>query len=437
MWQIIKTFIEAIIMLIGVFAFGRIVLNTPIQIKKKKLIVFIIVIAMIQTIVGVTCTGTFKTIIIIGSNILFYNYLFKISIRKSILFAFLQMLLLIIPDLLQLFFVTKVLRISKQFYYTEYAGSIIGNMMTSILFIIIVYLFRKLLRKLINNKIENNKKIVILLILTFICIGMFFYTLIKEFRFSDNIILYILSIVVLVTILGSLIKQTIENNKLTEKYDKLLDFMTTYEHEIEKERTLRHEIKNEFRTIKAKIQDKEKNKKIIEYIDDIVDDKYEVKKEEYAKFGYLPPNGIKGLCYFKMQEAEDKGIKVALSISKRVQTSNIYQLNTKQLREYGKILGVFLDNAIEASLNSEEKQIGIEAYSNKDKEFKMIITNTYHNEIDKNKIGKESFSTKGKNRGHGLLLVKHIIDNNNIFETYSDIQEKIYTQTIIVKKFEK
>lgn len=32
MWQIIKTFIEVIIMLIGVLTFGRIVLNTPIQI---------------------------------------------------------------------------------------------------------------------------------------------------------------------------------------------------------------------------------------------------------------------------------------------------------------------------------------------------------------------------------------------------------------------
>ena len=35
-------------------------------------------------------------------------------------------------------------------------------------------------------------------------------------------------------------------------------------------------------------------------------DKYEVNKEKYAKFGYLPANGIKGLCYFKIQEAEEK-----------------------------------------------------------------------------------------------------------------------------------
>ena len=43
--------------------------------------------------------------------------------------------------------------------------------------------------------------------------------------------------------------------------------MTTYENEIEKQRILRHETKNEFLAIKAKLYDKQKNKEIIDYID--------------------------------------------------------------------------------------------------------------------------------------------------------------------------
>ena len=121
---------------------------------------------------------------------------------------------------------------------------------------------------------------------------MLFYSLVREFRINNNILLYLFSIVVLMTVLFSLIKQTIENHKLTNEYDKLLEFMTTYENEIEKQRILRHEIKNEFRTIRAKICDQQENKEIIEYIDEIVNDKYEIKKEKYAKYGYLPPNGI-------------------------------------------------------------------------------------------------------------------------------------------------
>ena len=64
----------------------------------------------------------------------------------------------------------------------------------------------------------------------------------------------------------------------------------------------------------------------------------------------------------------------------------------------------------------------------------MIISNTYENKIDKNKIGKENFSTKGKNRGHGLLLVKRLVEENEIFETKTEFQGNIYIQTIQIHK---
>ena len=64
----------------------------------------------------------------------------------------------------------------------------------------------------------------------------------------------------------------------------------------------------------------------------------------------------------------------------------------------------------------------------------MIISNTYNNKIEEEKIGKESFSTKSKKRGHGLLLVNDIIKNNSIFETKREIKNDIYSQMIIVKK---
>ncbi len=60
------------------------------------------------------------------------------------------------------------------------------------------------------------------------------------------------------------------------------------------------------------------------------------------------------------------------------------------------------------SSTSEGKKLGIEMYLIKEK-IEIIITNTFNNEINLDKIGKESFSTKGKQRGHGLLLVKKIL----------------------------
>ena len=438
MWQIINEYASAYIGIfllgIGEILFAKISLKQEVTLSKLKTFLVLLIASLIYAIIYANMTGIAKTFFIYFIHVIEFKQLFNISYSKSIFLTFIYLTLIMGIEIIQLLFMTNILGISKAYYYNTYGGSVIGNLITGILLVTITYILRKLFRKIINAKLETNTKIIVFSILTFICLTMFLYSIIKEFRFGDDILLYLISIIVLLTILFGLIKQTLENNQLTNRYDKLLEFMKTYENEIEKQRILRHEIKNEFRTIRAKICDKQENKEIIEYIDEIVNDKYKVDKEKYAKFGYLPANGIKGLCYFKTQEAEDKGLNISINISKRIKESTIYNLSLKEQRDFGRILGVFLDNAIEASLETEEKQLGIEAYVNSEKEFRMIISNTYNNKIDKNKIGIESFSTKGKTRGHGLLLVKQLIEKNKLFEIKTDIQEKIYIQTIEIKK---
>ncbi len=432
MWQIIKEIICLSIAVTGTFLFGRIVLNKKIQIDKKRFAILFTITILSHALLSLYLEGFIKTLLMGIIEVYFYIIVFQINKKKSILLTITYMMVLIIPDLLELFFVTKILKMDKNFLYNTYAGGILSNIIVLVLFVIITTLLRNHLRRIINSKISNNVKIIILSLATIICTLMFFYTLIKEFRFSNNILMYLIAIIVFVSILFSLVKQTITNNKLINEYDKLLEFMTTYENEIEKQRIQRHEAKNEFLTIKAKIQDKQKNKEIIDYIDEILTEKIEVKQEEYAKFGYLPPNGIKGLCYLKIQQAQDKGLNTSISISKRIKNSSIYKLDIKEQRNLGKILGVILDNAIEASLESKEKIIGIEAYLIKE-DCQIIISNSYTKE-NLNKLSKNRLSTKEKNRGHGLLLVKTIINNNKIFELHTDITNELYIQKITIKK---
>lgn len=434
MLQIISAYICGIITTIEVVVFGKLVLDEKIKVSNKKIFIIGIITSLLYATSYLLLKGTIKTLTMFLVDICFYKYVFKISNRKAIFVTFLCMTILLLSDLINLLLPINLLKISKEFYYKEFAGSILGTLITCIIFIIITNILKSLLRNLVNAKIENDIKIIVFIVLISICVYMFFYTIIKEFRFSNDIVLYLIAIIVLVSVLFSLIRQTIENNKLIKKYDKLLEFMTTYENEIEKQRVLRHETKNEFLSIRGKIHDKQNNKEIIAYIDEILKEKIEVKQEEYAKFGYLPANGIKGLCYLKTQEAQDKGLNTAINISKRIKNSNIYGLDIKEQRDLGKILGVFLDNAIEASLKSKAKEFGIESYLNLDKQCQIIIANSYDEKIDLDKIGKEKFSTKGKNRGHGLLLVKHIVGNNNIFETKTDIINGLYIQTVTITK---
>lgn len=434
MWQIISDFIGIFILGICEIIFARIVLDSSIKTSKITTAIILLISSLIFTLISTYSVGTIKTIMLYIIHMFEFQCLFKISYLKSMFLTFIYAIVLIIPDILSLLITTTIIGINKIEFYNEIAGTLLGNIIISLLFLITTLLLRKILKKIMKTEISNNEKIIILSILTLISIAIFFYRFIQKFSIDNNIIPYLISIGILIIILFSLIKQTLENNKLSNKYDKLLEFMTTYENEIENQRILRHEIKNEFRTIRAKICDNQENREIIEYIDEIVNDKYEMNKEKYAKFGYLPANGIKGLCYYKTQEAESKGIKVSLNISKRIKNSTIYSLNVKQQRDFGRIIGVFLDNAIEASNDTEEKKIGIEAYVNIEQEFKLIISNTYNNKIDKEKIGIESFSTKGKNRGHGLLLVKQLVNKNDIFKISTSLENNLYIQTIEIKK---
>ena len=433
MWQIIDVYFGILIMTVGIFLFARIILEQKIKIKKIKFIRLLFLISLFFLSVYFHLEGLSKTLIIFLITASCYKYTFKIDGFKALFLSFFYIVMLIIPDLLSLFFVTVALNINKTLCYKEIAGGLLSNALVLFILMILTLILKRPIQNIISNKISNDKKLLFLSIMTMISMLMFFYTIIEQFKVEKNIIVYMISLIVMVFILFCLIKQMIENNNLCLNYDNLLEYMVTYEEEIENQRITRHEAKNELRIIRAMNCEKQKTEEIIEYIDEILNDKYEVKKEKYAKFGYFPANGIKGFLYFKTNEAENKGIKLSVNISKKIKESVIYNLDIKQQRDFMRILGVILDNAIDASLESKEKKLGIEAYVTEEKGFKFIISNTYNNIIDKNKIGKEKFSTKGNNRGHGLLLVNKIIKKNNMFQIEQEKIGNIYVSTIIIK----
>lgn len=435
MSQVIEAIIELVITTIGVYLFGRIALNKKIEVSKSKFLVFFIITVVCNTIIYLNLTGTLKTILMEIINIIFFVKVFKISMSKSIFLTLIHLLFLVLAELLQFFVITKILIIDVEFCYREIMGSIYSSFISCVLLITITIFIRKLLRFILNTKISSNLKIIIYSIMTLLCTIGLFYKMISEFKISNDIMSYLVSLMMLIVVLIGLIRQAIDNVILSEKYENVLDYMSGYEHEVENQRIVRHEAKNELIIIKSKICDGESSKELMDYIDEILDEKVEFKEEKYAKFGYLPPNGIKGLLYFKAQQGQNEGLNISLNVSSRVENSNIYNLNSKEEKCLGKILGVFLDNAVEASLKSKAKEFGIEVYLNSDSECEIIIGNSFDEDIDVTKIGKERFSTKGKTRGHGLLLVNLLLEmNKKAFNVKTDIGQEYMFKLLQSKK---
>ncbi|MCX4350963.1 MAG: GHKL domain-containing protein [Lachnospiraceae bacterium] len=122
---------------------------------------------------------------------------------------------------------------------------------------------------------------------------------------------------------------------------------------------------------------------------------------------------IKSLLCAKMIYAHESGIDVTIDIPDRVDS---FPIDTVDL---ARILGIFLDNAIEAALETETPQVGLNIIQNKDG-VSIIISNCFRdNGVVLYKLKQKGFSTKSGHQGIGLSNVQKIISSydNVLLET--------------------
>ena len=422
-------------MIITSIVFAKILLeNKKVNLNFKSIIVIIISIILYSIVIG-TLDGILKTLLLCSLYVFVYRCVFNTSYSKSLLLAFEHIVLIIIPDLLILLFSVYILKIDSKLFYEVYAETTLSTLIVDILFILFVYILRKPLRKISNIKLTNNKEIIMYLALSLFSILVVFYTEYSNVNSSSNkeLILGIIVIISFVLILYSLVKQKMENNKLMTRYIKLLEFIKNYEKELDKQKELRHESKNQLITARSKIVDKKKEYEVIEYLNSIIADYVKGNNEKYTSFQYLPANGIKGFFYYKANEAENNGIHLSINVSPKVENTFIGNLDTNDFKQLGILLGVYLDNAIEASKNSKDKKMAIEIYKTGE-DVEIIISNTYEGKIDTESIGKTKYTTKGKNHGYGLMLVSKILEDNKRFEAQRIVTDIVYSQKLKIKK---
>lgn len=423
----------ATIMVISAIIFAMILLNEkPTKPTKKRIGLFIISVILYGLVIYYL-NDTTKTLMlcIIYTTLFIYN--FKLTTYKSIFMTFLYIIMLMIPDILFLMFCVVILKMKPEVFYEKFTDSIVSTSIICVLLLLIVYIFRRPLRKLTNLKI-TNKSIIIYGILTLMSVLIVFYNAMSEIILSKNALSNFALISIFILVFSSFIKQKLENNVMVEKYDKLLEFVKVYEAEIEEQKAIRHENKNQLILLKSYVVDDYGKERIVNYIDSVINDYRSCDKEKYANFQYLPPNGLKGLFYYKAMEAEDKGIKLSIAVASRIGNSFIKDLSVEDFKQLGRIVGVYLDNAIEASATSDEKKMGIEIFQKEDGNcVEIIIMNTYSGVIDKEAIGNIRYSTKGKGHGYGLMMVKRILQNSDIFFAKTIIEDKLYIQKLQIR----
>lgn len=137
-------------------------------------------------------------------------------------------------------------------------------------------------------------------------------------------------------------------------------------------------------------------------------------------------DGIYNLLTKKYNEADSKNIKVTITFLLDLSTLNM------KIYEFARMLGILLDNAIEASSECDEKIINIE-FRNDSKNSRQIvrIENTYKNkDIDTDKIFEKGISEKENHTGLGLWEVRKLIKKNNNLNLFTTKNDKFFVQQL-------
>lgn len=194
--------------------------------------------------------------------------------------------------------------------------------------------------------------------------------------------------------------------------------------------TFRHDFSNILCTIGGYIQVKDVNG-LSKYYSQIQKDVTKMNNLGALNSEVINNPAVFILISSKYSKALELGIEMNINVF-----LNLNSLNMK-IYEFTRILGILLDNAIEAAKECDEKIINIEIRKdiNRNRQL-LIVENTYtQKDIDTEKIFEKKFSTKEGNTGLGLWEVRQILKKNhnlNLFTTkdatYFKQQLEMYNQ---------
>ncbi len=192
-------------------------------------------------------------------------------------------------------------------------------------------------------------------------------------------------------------------------------------------REFKHEYKNMLMSLYGFIEKNDMNELRSYFMENIVSTEL-IKEEKMNGLVNIKNTAIKGLMRIKISKALSLGINLTSNILDPIEDGVIKDF------DMCKILGILMDNAIEASIESKKKIINI-GMMKEEEELYIIISNSYKDKPNISKIFKKGYSTKEKNRGLGLdLIVKLNEQKYPKMDINTFIKDNLFHQEITIKK---
>lgn len=395
---------------------------------KWKKIIYVVLSSVSSLITTNFIAAPFNTIA--NYLILFFiiYFIFKPNIIKTIL-------AILIPTIIFALISTLILNPFIKIHNIDYNATItIPIYRLSYLFIVYVIILAFLL--IIKNKNiylnildEFDNKTKLTLIFTFI-LGLFVLcTQLFITAFYTNelpIIVSILNFICLLAYFGINIYTLTRITKLTstkKQLDNAEEYNKTLQIIHDSVRCFKHDFDNTVATLGGYIQTNDMEG-LKNYYKQLENECEKVNNLYILNPEVINNPGIYSLLTNKYHKAEKQDIKLNISVLMDLNTINM------KIYDFTKILGILLDNSIDAASTCEEKIVNvIFREDDKNKRQLLIIENTYLDKnVDINKIFDKGFTGKENHTGLGLWEIRKILKRNNNLNLYTTKNDKYFTQ---------
>lgn len=386
--------------------------------------IFIMLVAsavqMILNIHGLQAIGTIITIIYFY---FMFQHLFHCTKDESQNYSVIIWIICLIIDVLVMFVVSGYKSSSIYEEHVNISKSV-GTIIMSMILIAISKL--KFITKFLRQLYQKMSKLNIPIKYIFVLIIIFSYVAVTG---SNNLfdhvmitgLLIIAVFLIVITIILIFLNYKILTLKITNEI--LEKNNEVNQKAIYQFRILKHNLESQLMGVKTVA-----NKKAKALLDNLI--------KEYNESFYIKhdinsmPLGINGLVLDKLYKYNEDNIEI--SITNKIKSRILKSVGPRSYNLFCEALGVTLDNALESAKESKDKLVYIEFRENKEV-IQMKIMNTFHGNIDLDKLGTVNYTSKSK--GHGLGLYS-LFGRKNLTITTS-IKNNLFVNKIEVKKLKR
>ena len=362
--------------------------------------------------------------------IMFYMLFFKTKITETLIGTIIPFLLIVIFEMIS----TQIYTILFNRPYSEYANYPLYTFIFLFIVYICLFVMLKLFKKFnINITLfkNMNKKDTIVILITIILgfatlfLQLYISTLYNNFLPSFVILLSIICLIAYFFVSLFNIVKTKQLEIANRDINNLQLYNNTLKVMYDNIRAFKHDFNNIMNGIGGYITAKDMDG-LSKYYKSVFKECNNLNNLAALNPETINNPSIYAILADKYNKANAKNIQIELGVFIDLNSLNI------DTYELTRILGILLDNSIEAAQECDKKYISVRFLMDHRKNRQLVIVeNTYKDKnVDTYKIFEKSYSTKPHNTGLGLWEVNKILRKHNNLAIYTSKDSELFKQQL-------